>query len=213
MPQEYHIFKVYIGDKYYVAITPDPYPKRALSNCRKSKDYKKLFDDEIANICFTKTIHALSLGKAKAEKNLYLQNNKEYIESLTETSNKKVNKTEKIKSLKNVSRPDKMRVLIQVGAIKCEDINELMVYNEFKKQERKDKPIFDRDLLTGKDYEVIYAKYNNVCASLVRKSDDLFYCDCCGMLMNGFNRKRHFVSATHIENLKNEKVKEPLMVD
>ena len=217
MSVEYHIYKVYINDKYYVPVAVDPYPKRALLNFRKSAEYKYLFGEETANVLFVKTIKVSNLHTAKIEKKSYVENNLEYIENLRlnplTALITKVSKNEKVKPIKHVAHPHKLQVLIKVGVITKADVNELMIYNELKKQERRGKPLFDRDLLTYDDREALCEKYNKFDKQAVRKADDLYYCECCKLLMNPNNHLRHDQSKGHMENSKNEQVKEPIMVD
>ena len=204
----YFIYKIFIGNTYFLNVSRDNYPQRVINSLRRNTEYKSRFGNEIATITFLKQIEVNSLFEAKMQKEIYSKTHEEYIKSVKTSSTKNAYElTQKYTPPKFVSYVPELRIKIKSGEISLDNIKDLIEYNEINK--RKDAPPFDRKLLTEEEIEKCRIKYANLNPKSIPTTDDIFYCDDCGIFCNQSNgRYRHIQTVGH-----KEKIKEILVVD
>ena len=68
---DYYLYKVFIGDVYFVTVSKDSYPSRVMCSIKRNSEYLSKFGNELASIAFLKKINENSLALAKQTRDLY----------------------------------------------------------------------------------------------------------------------------------------------
>ena len=214
---DYYIYKIYDEkQRFYCPVSKETYASRVLKAQQKLSFYKEYFGkSKDVRICLVKSIgKENSLAKAKYYRDMFvLCHQKEICFMKAKASDSANSDTSKVKESKKKDPLHQLESSIKKLQITKKDISELIIYNQQKKKERMDAPIYDRRLISEEDMEKYREKFLNV--GKVAKKEDLYYCTECIMFMHPNNRIRHNGTKSHINNCKGTEGThiQPIMVD
>jgi len=203
---DYYIYKVYDENgKFYCPVSKENYATKVLLSQKKLNFYNQYFGkSKEVKICLVKSIgKENSLSKAKYYRDLYvIAHQKEICKMKAKVSDSANSDTSKVKKWKQKDPLYQLSSAIKKLDITKKDISELIIYNQQKKKDRMDAPVYDRNRISHEDMEKYKEKFLNFDGKTIAKKEDIYYCTDCVMFMHMNNRIRHNGTKNHLTNCK-----------